>query len=352
MSDFEALSKKGLQVFRGKEGWVKAVYVIVGIGLILTGGYFVAPYVAIALENILYTIALVVATFAAGYVVFSPTFQNAVIYFLDNLILKMENAVIVSDPFSTAQNAIKKLLKRKDEMKIYVTDLRGSRDKLKSDIALFEKERDEELRKGKYALEHGDPDSATMFAETAQSILNSINQLTPNLDRSNTLCTFIEKIYKKVSVKIEGAQKKLEIALRTFNINEYSSKAIRAAQNAMSGTDMDMFDRSMSVISDETFAMVGEIEFFMDTTRPLLEMDKITDAVQSEKALESLRQWMDTDTSIMNKDEKQQLLLESGNADLFISKNSVQGDTRQAVKVAVNTSAGKSDDISKKYGLD
>ena len=157
-------------------------------------------------------------------------------------------------------------------------------------------------------------------------------------------------MYSRVNSKIDEAQDSLSIALREFNITESSDNAIKSAQKALSGNDMEMFTRSMAAISDQTFQMVGEVEYFMDTTRPLLEMDKVTDAVQSEKALASLQEWMKHDTPIMNKQEKKQLALTAGNPDLFVSVANTK--SRPTVKVVANGKTDDEDDVVEKYGLD
>ncbi len=346
------LIPKGLQVFRGKEGWVKNGYMALGITVLLLAGYYLAPFAILALENILILAGLVVATAIALYVIFSPTFQNAVVYFLDNMILRLENAVIESDPFSTAQNAIKKLKKRLEEMKGYMTTLRGSKEKLAKEINQFETERQDDLRKAKYSLENGKKDLAVRFSNTAQMRENSISKLKPILERTATLYSFIEQLYGRVDAKIGEAEEGLGIELRVYNITEQSDLAIKSAMKAMSGEDMEMFKRSMDAITTQTFKMVGEIEFFMDKTRPLLEMDKISNAVASEKALDSLREWMNQDTAIMDKEEKAQLALTAGDPNLFLTAKSSAGNRPAEKVVARKSSNGNSDDFLTKYGLD
>lgn len=352
-NNFELSSPiKGLQVLRGKEGYARVAYIVGGVIAALFGGYYLLPYAILALENILYTAVLAVVVFIVGYVLVSDTFWNSVIYFLDNMLLRMENLVIESDPFSTAQNAIKKLNKRLQEMVGYLTSLRGSEERQKKELAALAVEKEDFMRKGAYALKNGDQEMASRFSNQAQNRQDAISRLTPIFDRTVALRAFIDQLHNRVENRVAEAQDSLDLALREFKITKDSDDAIKAAQRAMSGDDAEMFRRSMEVISEKTFKMVGEVEFFMDTTRPLIEMDKISNAVKSEKALDALREWMDRDTGLMNKQDKAALALSAGDPNLFVSTETVTAKSGSPVKVRANGNKTGGNDIADKYDLD
>lgn len=309
---FEQSARKGLQILRGKEGLVKWAYISILLALALGTGYYLLPYVIIALENVLLTAGLVAAVGVVAYVIFNPTFQNAAVYFLDNIILRIHNAVIQSDPFSTAQNAIKKLKRRRDEMRGYVEKLRGSRRQLEQEIGAFTKERDSALRTAKAAKDHGNFVQESRYANTAARLRESITRLQPMLDRTESLNGFLEKMFQLLDAKIGESEDSLKIALREHSIMETGANAVREAQKAMSGPDQEMFEESMRAISDRTFALVGEVEMFMDITKPLLDGRDFENQAKAMAALEEFQQWAAQDTELLSKETKQQLLLEAG----------------------------------------
>lgn len=308
----EQSARKGLQMLRGKEGIVKIIYVLAGLALVTVGGIYLAPYLILALENWLLLAGLAVVAFAVAYVLFSPTFQNAAVYFLDNIILRIHNAVIQSDPFSTAQNAIKKLKRRRDEMRGYVEQLRGSRRQLEQEIGSFSKERDSALRTAKAARDQGNLVQESRYANTASRLRESIERLQPVLERTETLNGFLEKMFQLLDAKIGESEDSLKIALREHQIMETSANAVREAQKAMSGPDQEMFEESMRAISDRTFAMVGEVEMFMDITKPLLDGRDFESQAKAMAALEEFQQWAGQDSELMPKEAKRQLLIEAG----------------------------------------
>lgn len=309
---FEQSARKGLQMLRGKEGVVKIVYVLAGFALVGWGGIYLAPYLITALENWLMLAGLAVVAFAVAYVLFSPTFQNAAVYFLDNIILRFHNLVIQSDPFSTAQNAIKKLKRRRDEMQGYVEKLRGSRRQLEREIGSFSKERDSALRTALAAKDQGNVVQESRYANTATRLRESIARLEPMLARTESLNGFLEKMFALLDAKIGESEDSLKIALREYSIMEISANAVREAQKAMSGPDQEMFEESMRAISDRTFAMVGEVEMFMDITKPLLDGRDFENQAKAMAALEEFQTWAAQDTELLPKETKRQLLFEAG----------------------------------------
>lgn len=331
-SKFETAARKGLEIFRGKETIVKIAYVLVALGIVTVGGLYLAPLVYTAFENLIYTAFLGVALFAIGYVIFSPTFQTAFVYFLDNIILRLRNLVITSDPFSTAQNAINKLSRRKEEMRGYVENLGGARKKLSAEIEGFTAERSTALNRAKLAGKQGITLQQTRYANTADRLLESIKRLQPMLQRSDSLYAFLTRMYQLLDAKVAEESDALNIALREHSILETSANAVRQAQKAMSGPDQEMFNDSMQAISDRTFALVGEVEFFMDMTKPLLDTADFESQAKSMEAMDHFNKWLGQDSELIPREEKQQLLLQSGNPTQFLTPvQAVPGDKYQLI---------------------
>lgn len=303
---------KKLDILRGKEDVVKWIYVALVASIALGVGYYLLPYVILALENILWTAALAAIVGVVGYVALSPTFQQGAIYFLDNMILRLRNLVIQSDPFSTAQNAIKKLKNRRDEMLGYVERLRGSRRQLEHEIQSFTNERTKALKLAQAADSQGNTVQASRYAHTASRLKESIERLQPMLDRTEALNVFLDKMFQLLDAKIGEADDSLQIALREYSIMETSGNAVKEARRAMSGPDQEMFEESMRSISDRTFALVGEVEMFMDITKPLIEGKEFEDQAGDLSALAEFREWVAQDTELLPKEAKRQLLIDAG----------------------------------------
>jgi len=317
-TEFSATAKKGLQILRGHEKGAKIAYTagIIGGGLLLS--YYLLPYIIIALENLLLFALLVVVTLVVGYILLSPTFQNAAVYFLDNLILRFHNLVISSDPFSTAQNSIKKLKKRLEQMATSVKSLGGTKKKLEDKVADFTNQREQALNRALLAEKQGNDIQKARFANKAKQLKTALDTINPMLTKATGLHAFLMRMHGVLEGEVGKAEDSLSVALQTYDIMQDSADAVAAAQKAMSGPDQEMFKQSMEEISSRTFAMVGEIEFFMDVTQPLLDMKDFESQANTMDALKELQEWANRDSEFMPTQEKRQLLLEAGDPSLLV----------------------------------
>lgn len=322
-SQISSSVNKGLQIFRGKEGWVKAFWVIGVFTAFVVGGVYLLPWVILAFTNFLYAAGLFAATCLVLFLAFNSNVQTAVIYGLDNLALKMRDIALNSNPFLTARNAISKLKKRRDELKEAVGELRGKRDQLFEQIKTFGKE----LRdaKGAFELAKKTTNNSQMMIQSSKGrrLKEAIEQLTPMSERLDTSYSFISKMYQVLDTKILEEENSLEIALRTHNIMTTSAGAVRTAQRIMSGSDREIFDSAMQQISDRTYALVGEVEQFIDLTRPMLETSDFEQQAKAMQALEEFQKWAQEDTELMPKAEKRQLLREAGVTQLLPATTTV-----------------------------
>lgn len=278
---------------------------LAGLGV---AGWYLLPYLIIILQNLLWTTGLVVGLIIALKVVFNKTLQRAVMLLIDNMALRAQKLVVESDPFSTAQNMIKRLVRRKEELRTYVGNLRGALDNVEKSIKVFENKREQALAYAKAALDDKNHVQLKRYSNTAKRYEESIARLTPIKETTKALYTFLSKMLELCGAQIEEQEEALSIALQEYRIAEQSKEAVGAAQAAMSGEDFQMFNQAMDAIAFNTQTYLGEVELFMDMTQPLLDAKDFENRAKTDQAVEEFKKWLQQDTALMGADEKQALL--------------------------------------------
>ena len=276
-------------------------------GLVVAGWYLL-PYLIIILQNLLWTTGLVVGLIIALKVVFNKTLQRAVMLLIDNMALRAQKLVVESDPFSTAQNMIKRLVRRKEELKVYVAKLRGALDSTEKSIKGFQEKREQALAYAKAALDDGNGVQLKRYSNTAKRYAESIARQTPLKETNKAFYIFLSKMLELCGALIEEQDEALAIALQEYRITELSKEAVGAAQAVMSGEDFQMFNQAMDAIAFSTQTYLGEVELFMDMTQPILDAKDFESRAKTNQAVEEFKKWLQQDTALMGADEKQALL--------------------------------------------
>jgi len=290
---------------------ILTLLILTGVGV---GAFLLLPFVVEILRNLVLTVVFGALASVLGYVLFNGQFQKAVVLFLDNWILKLKNAVIAQDPFGTAQNMIKRLIKRKEMMAGYVGGLKGALGNITKTINKFSAQRETALNYAKTAdREHNDT-QVRRWSNTAQRYAESIQRLTPLQETAKALYVFLLKMLELVDSEISEQEEALKIALEEYNITEQSKNAVQAAQAAMSGDDVDTFNQAMDVIARRTAVSLGEVELFMDMTQPLLDAKDFENKAKTQQAVDNFRKWLQSDSTLLPAQEKKELLISSGAA--------------------------------------
>jgi hypothetical protein len=141
--------------------------------------------------------------------------------------------------------------------------------------------------------------------------------LTPNKVRAEQLYAFLIEFRTLTINKITVSQDQLELAKDEFNINTESRDAIMAAQGMLEGVEKERFEQSMNIIHSNISQMVGEINYVMEMTQPILDAQRFEDGMALQNALANFEIWMSKDTAVSSSD-KQQMMLKAASEDSII----------------------------------
>jgi hypothetical protein len=279
--------------YQGKFGWVLWVLAVL-LGIYFFNG--LAPTLLDFFTNLtnivyqaLFAVAGVVALGAIGFAcyVLSGWFMIT----RDNLKLRAEIAAIKADPFGTAQVQINKAKDRIATMGRHIANLKGAIEKLIAKIQQYTKEQQQKLTNAKLATQSmakvspDSPEYRQLQAQRdsnvtmAENRRNAIDRLTPNKVRAEQLYAFLIEFRTLTINKITVSQDQLELAKDEFNINTESRDAIMAAQGMLEGVEKERFEQSMNIIHSNISQMVGEINYVMEMTQPILDAQRFEDGM-------------------------------------------------------------------------
>lgn len=318
MADFQTDMKKGLQVFRGMEWWLKGVWILAVIAVAVVLGLFVMPSVILAFENLWIAGMWFGLTALAAYLAFNQKLRTTFIYAIDNTCLWLRNLLADSEPFLTAQTAISRIKKRWNELGTAVGKLRGKKKTADQKTAALEKQLLGAKGAFTYAQKQNDQRNMRVEASRGQSLREALDQIRPQQQSLEQMILMMSKTYEFLGEKIEIQENDLNAKLEAYDIASIQSGAVKDAKKMMSGEDQEMFDRSMKNIADQTNAMLGEVEQFLDVTQPLIDSADFRKQAKAMAALEEFQKWASVDGEIISSTEKQQLLLTAGAETQFV----------------------------------
>ncbi len=317
-----------LDFFKENSGWIKGILTVILLAVFGVIGWFVLPFAISVIAELIIFVPLVVVAICMLYLVTNGTLQQGVMLLLDNIALRMKNAVMEHDPFSTAQNSILRLERKKQQMSENVAGVRGAAEKLHKTIQAFDAKRNQALATAKVAQEQKREAELKRFANMAQLYLGSIKRLQPRAETAESFYKMLFKLLEKADIEIAQRKDELNITLEEYKITQQTNDAVQAAKSFMSGEELDNFNFSMDVIAQKTAAALGEVELFMDIAQPMMQAQDFEKDVKTHQALESFKQWLGGDTALFTAQEKKQMLAESGVSTDAILGNAVQKATQ------------------------
>ncbi len=288
----------------------KALTLALLAGLVVAGWYLL-PYLIVIMQNLLWTIGLVVTAAISLKVILNKTLQRAVVLFIDNMAYRFEKFVIEQDPFSTAHNQIRLLKRVKAELESHVSNLKAALKRITTVIAQFFSGKTEALNMAKVAQEKNDKIKVGRYARTAERYQESIDRLTPIQETAKAIYSFQFEMLRLTEEQIAEMEEAVKIAFLEADIAEESRDAVRAAEAIMSGPARENFNRSMDAIAFKTSVAVGEVELFTDMMRPLLEAKSFENEAKTMAAVEKFKVWVQQDSALLSADAKQDILRSS-----------------------------------------
>lgn len=263
------------------------------------------------LSNTIYATVLGVALFALIYVITNKRVQTLVKYFFKSSMRWITQWFVEIDPIGIMRNYV-------DDMKDKQGIIAGTKDKLRGQINVLRQKiqanttgYEKAMALTKVANEKGNVAAVRVQGRQAMR-LETVNKETygPLLQQMEAHHRLAEKIYEVIGVHIEDLTNEVEVQSDRRKMILASHTVMKAAKAILQGgtTERELFDQALEFVVEDYGMKLGEIESFMDASKPFVDGLDLQNGVYEAEALKRLQDWEHKADSVLLGNQKQALL--------------------------------------------
>jgi hypothetical protein len=294
-------------------------------GMLTLGGaavalYFALPTLLIFMGGLVtllgQTIAVIVlGAIAAGllFVLTNKKFLNLVSYLFKSAMRKVTQVFVEIDPIGIMKTYIERMVEKREIMGSTRDKLRGQLRVLDEKIAKNEKTYDSSMKMARIAKEKGNAGVLTVNSRQAmrmqqlntESLIPLKAQMEAHLRAANKYYEVTGTVIEDLKNEVDAQQTRREMILASHTV-------MKAAKAIMMGghDEREMFDMAMEFVVQDYGMKLGEIESFIENSKPFVDGLDMQNGVYEAEALERLQAWEAKADSILLGEGGKQLLLE------------------------------------------
>lgn len=292
--------------FDKPEGKVGAVGIIALIALFIIGGYFVLPYVIIALKSTLYTMFLLGGIFLLLTLVIHPTSRNFFILSYKMVFKGLTGIFITLDPIMILKDYVQQLYANLDEMAKQIGTVKGTRQGLKTKIAQYTDEANRFMSRAQVAKEKGKATIAKGEHRKAERRKASVQKLTALDTKIEMILRVLSKMHENCNLMADDTKDEVELKQDEWEAIKNANSAMKSAMSVISGggDKRANFEQAMEFLIDDISLKMGEMENFMDMTEGLMASIDLDNAMFDDKMVKNLDAWeKKSDSWILGEDK-------------------------------------------------
>lgn len=258
------------------------------------------------------------------YMVLDKKMRNLIWYFYKSAMRWITSFFVKIDPISILKSYVADLQENVKRMHRQIGQLRGQMHQLKEMIYNNQKAIEQNIAQASEAKENNKRNVMILKSRKAGRLQESNMRLEDLYNRMEILFRVLKKMYENSEILMEDIKDQV-------TIKEQERKAILAGQNAMKsamdiikgdGDKKELFDRALEAVADDVSQKVGEMEQFMEMSEDFMNSIDLQNGVFEEKGLALLEKWeQESDTLLLNPDEKVNLLLEAADEENVLDLN-------------------------------
>jgi hypothetical protein len=301
------------EMLESRERWGRLVVTLLLVGFLGTFGiYFWGLLVPWLLDVVTDTVKLAVLSAAFGAVLwmcFDPKMRTLALYAYRSFTRFLTSQFIDIDPIGILNSYVSRLKERLEEMDKAIGSLQGQRDQLSALIQKNEEERIHSLKRAKHAQElvaKGGEDAAQFRGEIALSgrqagRLGKSNETLSNLlKRIDALLKALKKMRDTSSVLVQDIEAEVKVRTEEFKAITKGFSAFKRAQKMMaaSGPEKELYDETLNKLANDYSDKMGQIEYFMEVSRSIINGVDLDNMEYEESALAQLEKWESGSTGV------------------------------------------------------
>ncbi len=269
------------------------------------GFYYWGQIVPFVLDVVTDTLKLVVALVAlvgVGFMVLDPKMRTLWLYAYRSFVRWLTKQFTDIDPIGILQTYVSRLKTKLEEMEQAIGSLQGQRDQLAAFIAKNEEERMHELQRAKNAkkiMEQGGDNAADMRGQLAlsgrqagrlEASNKTLNQL---LGRMDHLLAALKKLRDTSKVVCQDIEAEVKVKTEEYKMITKGYSAFKKAQRMMAsgGAEKELYDETLNRLADSYNEKMGQIEYFMEVSKSMINGADLDNMAYEESALAQLEKW-------------------------------------------------------------
>jgi phage shock protein A len=273
---------------------------VVLVALIGAGGYglyVILPYLITLLQNTLYAGLLVGILAAVLWLLFNPTFRNAVKNLFQNVVRWFASWVVETDPIGILRNNLDDMKKEKYNLDQTVQRFAGSEERLQRNIATKQDEINtlghkatkaeqmsaaakDSMEKERLALER------QTFLEKAGMLMQGVKQLEALEGETSKMLSTFQHWSQIADSKIQRTENKVNFLAEQRKMILDAKATLGVGQRILRGNpeQLKMVDMALEYLEDDTSRTLGEIREFSRYTDKLLTEEQIESGAAADAA--------------------------------------------------------------------
>jgi hypothetical protein len=301
---------------------------MLAIGGMALGAWFAAPailsglktvsailgtLVGIAAQTIL-LVLLGILLFCILYVATNSKFQMLAKYFFKSVMRKITGAFVEIDPIGIMKSYIDSMTEKRAQIGTTRDKLRGQIKVLDEKISKNATVYENEMAKAAIAKQKGNMAAVTVSGRQAirMETLNKAD-LIPLKSQMEAHLRAANKYYEVTGTVIEDLTNEVDAQATRREMIASSYSVMKAAKAIMmGGTDeRELFDQALEYTVNDYGMKLGEIESFIENSKPFVDGLDMQNGVYEAEALKRLQEWESKADSILLGNEKAKLLEQS-----------------------------------------
>lgn len=301
-----AESNKISDILQSREKWGQNIVTLLVLGAALaTGIYFWGAIVPFLLEMATNTLKLAGVCAALGamlWVVLDPKMRTLGLYAYKSLTRWLTKQFVDVDPIGILNTYVSRLKQRLAEMEKAIGDLQGQRDQLHAFISKNEEERVHALERAAQAKKiaaQGGENAARMRGQMGLSgrqagrLEASNKTLSKLLAEMDKLLENLKKLRDTSSILVQDIEADVKLRTEQYKMVTRGYSAFRRAQKMMAagGAEKELYDETLDKLADDYSRKMGEIEYFMECSKSMIDGAELDNLAYEDSAAEQLERW-------------------------------------------------------------
>lgn len=315
-----------------KEGGTKSFWArpegttgMLAIGGLAVGGFLLAPMilsglkmvsailgtlVGIAAQTVL-LVLICTLLFVIIYILTNSKFQTLAKYFFKSVMRKLTGLFVEIDPIGIMKSYIESMNEKRAVMGATRDKLKGQlvvlNEKITKNTSAYEKE----MALAKIAKDKGNTSALTVSSRQAlrvdglnkETLLPLKSQMEAHLRAANKYYEVTGTVIDDLKNEVEAQQVRREMITSSYSVMSAAKKIM------MGGTDeRELFDQALEFVVSDYGMKLGEIESFIENSKPFVDGLDMQNGVYEAEALKRLQEWENKADSILLGNQKQALL--------------------------------------------